>query len=463
MKVVIRKCCFARLDPFFRFFRLPISCRAVLFLVCWLSHTPNCQAASFDCQKAGSDVEKLICDESLSNLSQIDDEMAQAYRNALQQASDKDKEVVKSEQRRWLAEVRHCKTIKCLEILYLPRITQLRDGRGALQYVKSSQPLTVDSFEAVSQVMEQQILQLKIRQKKARDVLFSTFGWVRPSASDLNPDQSAQNKVNSVGLDYCNRIWKTLDTQETFPVPKPQLFAKSTAEKQQLFDTVYQYATQNFNRYMELNGNLLPKNYVDIWGRDFTIDTYHANWIKQHALKDLPELFKSSWQGQIKERSVSGEYQQMIDENIAVQMLYMPPYPVSGFVRPITFILGRDQCTPCTGLSIGVSQIEPNGRFSDDVPALSQHAYLDVLLKYGINNTESLPSREVSGSYLNMGIAIVAGEFIYWQLREEIFDKQLAEKEEPYSRDFRRYTLWIRAINAPSPTNVDSLCEVKFN
>jgi len=442
-----------------------------LLIVCWLSYAPTCQAASYDCQKASSEVEKLICDESQSNLSQMDEEMAQAYRGALQQASDKEKEAVKSEQRRWLVETRQCKTIKCLEILYLPRITQLRDGQGGLQYAKPPRPLIIDSFEAVSQLMEQQILQLKIRQKNAKDVLFSKSGWVRPSASDPNPDQSAQNKVNFVGLDYCKRIWKTLDTQETFPIPKPQLFVKSTAEKQQLFDTVYQYATQNFNRYMEQNGNLTPKDYVDIWGRVEPLDTYYANGTKQPALKDLPEKFKSSWQGQIKERSVSGEYQQMIDENIAVQMLYMSPYPVSGFVRPITFILGRDQCTSCTGLSIGVSQVTPNGRFIDDVPALSQRAYLDVLLKYGINNPEGLPAPEGSGSFINMGIAMIAGEFIYWQLREEIFDKQLAEKDDPYSkgdhysytRDFRRYILWIRAINDPSPTNLNSVCEVKFN
>ena len=428
-------------------------------------------AASFDCQKTSSEVEKLICDEDQSNLSQIDEEMAQAYRAALQQAGDKEKEAIKSEQRRWLAEMSRCKTTKCLEIVYLPRITQLRDGQGGLQYAKPPRPLTIDSFEAASQLMAEQIQQLKIRQKKARDVLFTTSGWVRPSASNPNPSPDDERKVNAAGLEYCHRLWETLETQETFPIPQPQLFAKSPAEKQQLFDTVYQYATQNFNRYMEQNGNLMPQEYVDIWGHVLPIDTDQAIWIKQPALKDLPEKFKSNWQGQIKERSVSGEYQQMIDEDIAVQMLYMPPYPVSGFVRPITFILGRDQCTPCTGLSIGISQVTPNGRFIDDVPALSQHAYWDVLLKYGINKPEGLPAPEGSGSYINMGIAMVAGEFIYWQLREEIFDKQLAEKDDPYNagkhysyiRDFRRYTLWIRAINDPSPTNLNSVCEVKFN
>jgi hypothetical protein len=83
-----------------------------------------------------------------------------------------------------------------------------------------------------------------------------------------------------------------------------------TAEKQQLFEAVYQYARQNFNYCMEQNGNLSPKDYVDIWRRTIPLDTYYANGIKQQqpALKDLPEQFKSSWQRQIKDRSLSADH-----------------------------------------------------------------------------------------------------------------------------------------------------------
>ncbi len=86
-------------------------------------------AASFDCTKATSEVEKLICQNP--ELSRLDEEMAQIYQKAL--ASIRDKYApndggawFKREQKIWLQHMRNaCTTAKCLEDRYRGNIVRL--------------------------------------------------------------------------------------------------------------------------------------------------------------------------------------------------------------------------------------------------------------------------------------------------------------------------------------------------
>jgi uncharacterized protein YecT (DUF1311 family) len=65
-------------------------------------------SASFDCQKAKTDIEKLICSDE--ELSRLDDELGKAYKNALNFI--KTKEELKQEQLKWLRQRSNC-LIKC--------------------------------------------------------------------------------------------------------------------------------------------------------------------------------------------------------------------------------------------------------------------------------------------------------------------------------------------------------------
>ncbi len=81
-------------------------------------------AASFDCTKASSTTEKLICgDESLSEL---DKQLASSYKLALESATDKDG--LKAQQRDWLKQNRNlCGDATCLTQAYKDRITELKE------------------------------------------------------------------------------------------------------------------------------------------------------------------------------------------------------------------------------------------------------------------------------------------------------------------------------------------------
>lgn len=81
------------------------------------------QAASFDCDKAASGVEKMICaDNTLSNL---DIALSSVYGKALFRSTEPSK--LKAAQRSWLKNTRNvCQTAQCVEVAYKQRVLDLR-------------------------------------------------------------------------------------------------------------------------------------------------------------------------------------------------------------------------------------------------------------------------------------------------------------------------------------------------
>jgi uncharacterized protein len=81
------------------------------------------QGASFDCGKAQSKVEHLICDNP--DISKLDDELSAAYKAILQDktyAQD-----IRHEQTRWITHRNYCESASCLKALYQMRIQELAD------------------------------------------------------------------------------------------------------------------------------------------------------------------------------------------------------------------------------------------------------------------------------------------------------------------------------------------------
>jgi len=82
-------------------------------------------AASFDCRKASTFVEKSIC--SNETASKLDEALASKYRDAL--ATSKNSDELKAEQKSWLKMVRNkCKTILCINDVTNKRISELSNN-----------------------------------------------------------------------------------------------------------------------------------------------------------------------------------------------------------------------------------------------------------------------------------------------------------------------------------------------
>lgn len=109
-------------------------------------------AASFDCGKASTPIEKAVCADSA--LSEMDGLLGKAYKSAL--ASAQDRSGLKAEQKGWLAQRDQCHDVVCLKSVYQARITALqtssavRNGITGTYKVKNDR----DSFYGEVQVLK---------------------------------------------------------------------------------------------------------------------------------------------------------------------------------------------------------------------------------------------------------------------------------------------------------------------
>lgn len=116
-------------------------------------------AASFDCKKASTQVEKMICGNS--TLSSQDNLLAEDYKIKLQKSSPEAEKSLKADQRAWLRSRNACRDLDCLRASYENRRAELNplEGFTCLQKRgdeiilpasrKTSAHLTVTSFEYV--------------------------------------------------------------------------------------------------------------------------------------------------------------------------------------------------------------------------------------------------------------------------------------------------------------------------
>lgn len=103
-----------------------------LCLSCVFTFALSAQAASFDCGKASTKVEHIICDNA--EISKLDDELDAAYKAALKDVEQTD--AIKQAQKVWMKERNGCEDVDCVkrryesEIAFLKNVSALA-ARGA--------------------------------------------------------------------------------------------------------------------------------------------------------------------------------------------------------------------------------------------------------------------------------------------------------------------------------------------
>ena len=96
--------------------------------------------ASFDCAKAYSATEKLICDDP--ELSRLDEELAHAYADALKRAEATEKKEIQSEQVTWLRLRDVCqRDLQCVVTSYRDRLRDLNGFRTSPSVATETVPL----------------------------------------------------------------------------------------------------------------------------------------------------------------------------------------------------------------------------------------------------------------------------------------------------------------------------------
>lgn len=95
----------------------------IWIVLAWVTLACIAQAASFDCTKAQSSTEQLIC--NTPKLSKLDEELAVNYKTALQDKAHA--KAIKKEQIKWLKEIDICPTTECVTWSYGWRIVALQN------------------------------------------------------------------------------------------------------------------------------------------------------------------------------------------------------------------------------------------------------------------------------------------------------------------------------------------------
>ena len=125
---------------------------ALLLLSALVPFSPfEAQAASYDCAKASTNVEKLIC--KTPSLSKADEDLSAVYKQAITVAFIADS--VKKEQRGWIAQRNKCPSVQCLAEEYETRRLVLAASltQDIAPSQPAGQPLLVRPAQAEMQVM----------------------------------------------------------------------------------------------------------------------------------------------------------------------------------------------------------------------------------------------------------------------------------------------------------------------
>ena len=134
----------------------------ITVLICLSSAIAH--GASFDCNKASTRTEKIIC--SNVKLSSADEQLAKIYKEAL--AASTDKEALRREQREWLSSQRDvCTTAECMLDAYLARIGLLEKILGGAA-TASNQATEVTPLFVIKAVPKTTLTKIETDNIKAR-------------------------------------------------------------------------------------------------------------------------------------------------------------------------------------------------------------------------------------------------------------------------------------------------------
>lgn len=108
----------------------------VLCVMGCISLALSAQAASFDCTKASTKVERIICDNP--EISKLDEELNTAYKATLQDVKQVDS--IKQAQKQWMKERNSCSDAACVKRAYEARLSSLSTIHTSLNNSVASKP-----------------------------------------------------------------------------------------------------------------------------------------------------------------------------------------------------------------------------------------------------------------------------------------------------------------------------------
>jgi uncharacterized protein len=229
-----------------------IICVMTYIMFLFGSLVPPAQAASFDCEKAVTKVEKLICGNS--ELSKLDEELSASYKTALQ--DEKQADSIKQAQKQWMKERNSCDDAACASQAYKDRLKTLGISDRSIDSGKSRVAVTLAQAGMTNSAAQE------IPQKSPK----LRYAFCDRSSPTLYCEGQT-GKGYSVCEDYLKYL-QTLDTPPTCEAPIPPGFKLPDWEEidaTQHLDLAYQAEglfLKKFGGYKQPNFDTWEKTFL---------------------------------------------------------------------------------------------------------------------------------------------------------------------------------------------------------
>ena len=174
---------------------------------------------SFNCDKATTVVEKLICADE--DLAQLDVELNQVYREVLEQVEEPQK--LKEEQLQWLKSRNRCEDRQCVQLQYVQRLDQLR--RSLTNQAKPEKG--TDSNRCIEPDIDWRDYRWVLLSGQGRPVCEAMFAYLDSRPADTPPPVCPEDRLPP------NTDWTRLQGRDL-----------NEAERQILIDGLPEYLRQ---------------------------------------------------------------------------------------------------------------------------------------------------------------------------------------------------------------------------
>lgn len=166
-------------------------------LVLFLFASTNVHSASFNCQKASTSIEYLICGDA--TLSSLDEQLASLYKGKLKGADPATKEQLVLAQRQWIEGRNYCSGIDCLKAKYEERIAEISQDSNPIEVSspssKANSKIQISAFKKEEPQLEERY------QKALKSAYIFLTEYTLLDIYPKTPEESCRILISDMYLD----------------------------------------------------------------------------------------------------------------------------------------------------------------------------------------------------------------------------------------------------------------------
>jgi uncharacterized protein YecT (DUF1311 family) len=256
------------------------SMKRLLMMVAGLVWVVAAQAASFDCAKAGTKVEHLICDNP--ELSKLDEELNLAYKTALQ--DEKQAVTIKQTQKNWIKERNGCVDTGCVKRAYESQLLVLRNNAVSTKHEATSLParasatqLPIEEVACIAPKIDWRNYEWTLISGKGLAICDEMLAYVKSRPKNIAPPTCPEERLPP------NGNWT-----------RPESRILSEAEKQNLLRNIPERFQQKPNGPVSYQREIAERKLLRVIRGDITRDGIPESFLALGGYEDIQKTCERS-------------------------------------------------------------------------------------------------------------------------------------------------------------------------